>query len=709
MKHTRRNFIKLSAAGLSTLVLSGNSIDLQDNKVNSKSKLHRNKSQYLYETYLWIELIGFDNTQKDFGVKDFLNATDFIPEAISFLFSSSDFINTHQGMKEEQIFPPEYCSYVGRSYSRERNRQDWTNYQLKGLTQELQKYGIAVYFSFFDFFVNEGGEKRWGYSHPEVWETGKRGNKYPFIHSLKRFKDGSYYEDFLMRKLIEVFDDYGFDGFHIADGVAQTREPLSNVDYSDDMIDQFLNKTRIKLPYDLLGQFDKNEIKYIQRSNWIWKNKKQEWILFHVERWERFYKKIVDQIHKKGKKIIMNSAWTRAPFEAIYRYGIDYRRIANTGVDGFVIETLGSPVAMEPRLSDEHSKIHGNMMAMFMLIKAQTPDTPLMPFTTIHDTTEQYDALRHIPTVVEREIYSMANLYLYDENGKPGRCSSGPMGCLSDALDCHEWGWLKKRWDLGFSSLPKSIGGVTLIWSNKASENQLKDYIKTRRWSMHKLLYELIDNKAPIYSTINIDSLHNCNGPILILNPNLFPLEELERVLAYKNGPIIMIGGKMKLSKLPEYQFEDVYTPDSLLCAVYHSKRTFEIQINKDCKEDIPKNFDTIHEPDSWTKSLYYRKVSDGFIKSCVSAISNCTDEPVVLSEIDSIQVMTLKYSEKDLRLLIGNDSFYYTTPQIKMKYDIDKIMIKTPFPGVPVVFNDKEFQVRIPGKGMVILDVNMK
>ena len=420
MKNTRRDFIKLSTASLS-LVLPGSITGLQNEKDELKFKPDPNKTQDLYKIWLWIELIGFDNTRKDFGVKDFLNTTGFIPEAISFLFSNSDFINAHQGMKKEQVFPPEYCSYMGRPYSRLRIRQDWTNYQLKGLTQELQKYGIAVYFSFFDFFVNEEGEKRWGYSHPEIWETGKKGNKYPYIHPLKRLKDGSFYEDFLTKKLTEVFDDYGFDGFHVADGIAQTRRPLSDVDYSDDMVEQFLNQTGIKLPDNIVGQLDTNEKQYIQRSNWIWQNKKREWILFHVERWEQFYKKIVGQLHKNEKKIILNSAWTRAPFEAIYRYGIDYRRIANTGVDGFVIEAVAPAVAMEPRLSDEHSKIHNIMLAMFMLIKAQTPDTPLMPFTSIHDTTEQYDALRHVPTVVEREIYSMANLYLYDENGRPKR------------------------------------------------------------------------------------------------------------------------------------------------------------------------------------------------------------------------------------------------------------------------------------------------
>src|SRR5690606_24580134 len=134
--------------------------------------------------------------------------------------------------------------------------------------------------------------------------------------------------------------------------------------------------------------------------------------------------------------------WTRDPFEAIYRYGIDYRKIFETGIDGFIVEMIASAVAMEPQLSDDYKKFHYNAMAMMMLIKAQSPKATLRPFTQIHDTFEQYDALRHVPTVVEREIFSVANLYVLDEDGKPNRCSSGPMCCLSDGVDAEEWAWL---------------------------------------------------------------------------------------------------------------------------------------------------------------------------------------------------------------------------------------------------------------------------
>jgi hypothetical protein len=224
---------------------------------------------------------------------------------------------------------------------------------------------------------------------------------------------------------------------------------------------------------------------------------------------------------------------------------------------------------------------------------------------------------------------------------------------------------------------------------------------------------------APVCSVSNVNSIHNIRGPILILNPNLFPQNELRQVLSYGNGPIILVGGKTVLPEVPEYQFEDVYPPDSLFCAVYHSKKTFDVKIARDSEEIIPEDFSAIPESASWTKSSYFRRVSSSFIGACYSVISQCVDDPVVLSATDvsargtgielktgSVQVMALKYSEKNLRLLISNKCYYYVTPTIGMKDKIDEIIIRTAYPPKPIGFREKEFRVRVPPKGMVILDI---
>src|SRR5690606_19986960 len=188
----------------------------------------------------------------------------------------------------------------------------------------------------------------------------------------------------------EVLHDYGFDGLHGADGYTSGRRPLNDVDFTDDMIGQFLAHSDVTLPTEFKGEIDSKSDLFTKRGQWVWEHRREEWIRFHVDRWTTFWRKVIDGVHGQRKKVVFNTAWTRDPFEAIYRYGIDYRRITDLGVDGFIVEAVASAIAMEPGLSDEHTKFYYNALAMILLIKAHCPEALLLPFTQIHDTTEQY-------------------------------------------------------------------------------------------------------------------------------------------------------------------------------------------------------------------------------------------------------------------------------------------------------------------------------
>jgi hypothetical protein len=704
MSNNRRDFLKLTTlcltapVGTSLAGIAGN-----NQQVPAPEKAAGQAEKMNYQPWLWIELIGFDNEKKDFGVAAFLENTGFVPEAISFLICDPDFVHAHRPMDEEWVFPPQYCSYSGRPFSRERSRQPWTNLQLRGLVAELHKHGVAAYCSFFDFVIGGEGSGKWSKDHPEVYETSRDGVPYNIIHPLKRLKNKTFYKDFFLDKLGQMMKDYGFAGLHVADGYSSGRRPLDDVDYSDDMVEQFTTHAGVKLPADLPLLCDDDKPLFGKRSRWIWKNKRKDWIHFHEDLWVDFYQKLVDKMHAMDRKIVFNTAWTRAPFEALYRYGINYHRLAQTGMDGFVVEAAASAVAMEPNLSQDHEVFHYNSMAMLMLIKAQAPNTALRPFTGISDTLEQYDALRHVPTVVEREIYSMANLYLND-GAKLTPCSSGPLCCLSDSVEKHEWSWLKQRWDLGFSVLPQSVVGATLIWSEAAFNNQLADYIQTRRWSTHKLLFQLLALGAPVGSVANVKDLGKLNGPILVLNPHLLPTAERGEILKYQQGPVILIGGKTPSVPGQSMWFEDGTGPESLACTVIGKTVAVAPDIKNQPAEKLPAE---IPEPFSWTENLYFRKVSKEFLTKCAQVITNISEAPKVVAAPKHVRLMTYHLRENVNRILIGSDSFYYETPSVDMGRLIKKIDVKTPFPGVPVVFDKSKLTVRIPGKGMVILDVH--
>jgi hypothetical protein len=657
----------------------------------------------LYEKWLWIELIGFDNESRDFGVKAYLDHTGFLPDAVSLLLYNPDFVHAHEGMDQDRTFPIDFSSYAAHPSSYERTRQDWTKFQLRGLVQELQKYGSAVYFSIFDLFVT----REWIGHHPELLHVTSRGERISSVCPWKRFRDGRSYEDFFVAQLGRVLHDYGFDGFHQADGYSHPRLPLYEGDYSDDLIEQFVRATGVPLP-DGLGDPAGDEAEVLQRRReWIWRHARREWIEFYARRVQAFCRKVADAVHAQGKQVVLNNALTRDPFQALYRYGVDYRRLAEAGVDGFMVETVAPGVTLGAE-SGMEANPHYDYQAMLLLVKASVPHLMLRCLNGVHDVNEQWDVLRHGPTLLEREIYGQANLYVWNPEGQPERCSRGPLVCLADGLQRHEWQWLKQWWDLAFSVTPRRIVGATLVWSDHTLERQLEEFIPTRRWTIHKLLYELMSRGAPIYSAVNVRDVAKVQGPLLVLNPQLLSADELQNVRSYPNGPVVLIGGRPHYLPQPDWEFEDVYPPYPLFCGVYGAPGR-EVTLEPGDPEKLSEDLLGIAEPPTFVQELYFRRVSDSFLTECVRLLADCAGTVKVLRRADVIRVQALELEDRQLRLFVGNDSHYYVITELDVGREIERIRVATAFPGTPPGFRESVFSVRVPGKGMVVLDVFLK
>ena len=92
--------------------------------------------------YIWMPLIGFDREQADKGVSEYLNKAGFVPEGISVFIFHPDIVNQHEGMEREYQLSADCCSYFGSPRNEFRERQDWTNYDLRELAHELAARGI---------------------------------------------------------------------------------------------------------------------------------------------------------------------------------------------------------------------------------------------------------------------------------------------------------------------------------------------------------------------------------------------------------------------------------------------------------------------------------------------------------------------------------------------------------------------------------------
>ena len=117
----------------------------------SVSKRREEDIVVMAENWCWIELIGFDKDSPDYAVGEFLQRFGRPLEGVVLLFADIGFAVAHRGMECEFTFRPCDCAYGDKDRSEERLRQEWTNYDLRGLIRTLQKKGVKVYFSFFNF------------------------------------------------------------------------------------------------------------------------------------------------------------------------------------------------------------------------------------------------------------------------------------------------------------------------------------------------------------------------------------------------------------------------------------------------------------------------------------------------------------------------------------------------------------------------------
>ena len=125
------------------------------------------------QKWYWTELIGFDNTQEDLGVGEFLRRVSYKIEGVPLLLYSIDFLNDHDGISEEKPLSRGVCSYAGHPFGDDHPVQNWTNHELKRLIDILHQNGVKVLLSIFDLYryrTENGEEQPEGFveKHPEI-------------------------------------------------------------------------------------------------------------------------------------------------------------------------------------------------------------------------------------------------------------------------------------------------------------------------------------------------------------------------------------------------------------------------------------------------------------------------------------------------------------------------------------------------------------
>lgn len=649
-----------------------------------KSDIYFNRKHEGFRNSVWIELVGFDKDSPDYGVSDFLGKAGFVPDMVSFHLTSIAFVMTHKGMEQEHLLPAYACSYCGHAGNDDRERQRWTNYDMRGLVKSLHEHGVQVYISMFDFDSDPEleGEISYPASHPELRVIDSNGNATQLIHMLKRFSDGTPFETVFIQKLREVISDYSLDGIQMADGVSSPRLSLQAADWSDEMTGAFCEAYGIALPDGVTT--------IPQKAAWIFANCRAKWNEWNTDNWAAFMDHVIKAINDAGAKAAFNSAWTKGPVEALYRYGADYKRYEESGADSFIVEDVAADLFFLSNGDNGHEMgyerrkfIHYEFASNMMQLKSCLPRLRLTPLCMIRDTLEQWDVLHHMPTAMQRAVAVNLNNYYVTDAGRFVPVTNGPHYCLGDGLTKDEWDTIRMMWDTAWTENVYDVTGVTVIWSDKKFRREVDEFTRGRLWYNGKWVAELLKHGAAVHKTARIENLDRVTGPILVINPGLMEKDELDMVSSYAGGEVYTVGlhadGRISFSGIPDRSFEARYLPESTV---------------------DPHNA-------IWTASLTFMDTPDEFVEEIARFINAKCDLPVITGDYGHCHVNQVFTSKNTARLFLDNEEFFYATPVVRTSRRIRNISFATKPDCYPIRRPDaNSFGIRVPGFGMDIIEI---
>lgn len=652
--------------------------------------------------YLWTPLIGFDMDKSDRGADEYFSKIKSKPAGISLFVFNADIINMHKGMEKEFAFPYDYCNYYGAQRNEIRSIQPWTNYKLRELVSNIKKKGVDTYLSIMGmhtvprdriYFAGNFGylaNQDFLIENEEACIEGVPWTGHTYV--LKRLKDGSYFEDFFVDATLKALDDYGADGIHLADAIFPPCMQLQNGDFSFDMIQQFVAHTKIKLPEGLTSYVEGNRFTDIKnRAEFIWHNLRFEWIRFVAWRWKGFLKKLCDGLHAHGKKVMLNNCWMSDAFESLYRYGIDYKSISDTGVDVLCQEQQASVIKMGK--SDGFMSGFDEHYCKNMIMKAYAGLPECTTITFAKDSTEEASMITHLPSLCESEQYQLANYYIY-ENGAYKRTIDGYFVDLADALTEDEWDWLTKRYDKIFADNKFQVIAPTLVWHDDfMGDLYLKDYIKTRRWSAHRYIAYLNKYNAGIRAVCKFKDIDQVDNDLFVPNIDLLKKADVDKIVAYKKGVVVVTLSKANDNMgFTGVRFEDQGVKNDYnrtVCYVLNADETYkdEIELVSTIKDDSPDlDFDKdIVDTTTWTQDIIFRKVSKGFLSAIAKILKKASvnRHGIMLEGDKDYTIVQMENGAK--RLIYPNTNLNaYDHTKVRVKGKFIKAINKMEFPAQP-------------------------
>ena len=629
------------------------------------------------ERWYWIELIGFDNTTDDFGVGAFLSR-NVTTDGVSLLFSHADFL-----FSDKEELPVTAASYFGHEYNRERRRQDWTRAQLSGLVSALHERGVKVFLSSFDMTREITDE--------DMLCFNKDGRPERLIYAIKPGVG-----ERVIERIAKVLDEFSFDGLQLADGLSSNRMSIENGDFSLELC-----RGAKFIPERLMLR---GSDAYRRRRSWILRNARREWTEYISSLWGEFYVKLFERIKKP---IMFNSTWTRDSFEALWRYGLDYRKCCidrafavmveeNSATRGIVAPEDEGGVCYPPAHRDTFTYEYSLMQRDIRIATRGAKQISLMP---ISDTMEQWDALRHCPTELARATVRRYNNFVF-RDGKFEVAADAPLYCLSDGVGAEDWRWLAKQEGYRIP-MPDYVDGFAAVAAPEALDRELSEFSRGRGYYSSSLNLEMVMGGLSLGATVSFDDVCDFDRArgLLLTGLNAYT-DEMKEKLSRVRIPMLALG-------------EDVDLP--IPKAAYYKGKYVSVALYGDVPEvdlsclaafDKSERAGRSTHGELWCEPLVHRRVSPKLFSKLADVINEAFG--LDRSELSGVKIDSF-ISGDDIYVILSNDLHTYALPTVRTAGEITEAVAMMKECGYKVRIRDDKFTVRIPPRCAEIVRLKTK
>ena len=310
------------------------------------------------------------------------------------------------------------------------------------------------------------------------------------------------------------------------------------------------------------------------------------------------------------------------PFQSYYHMGLDVRHLTEAGVDFFTANIVPTMATMN---NPARPFLFHRYMTIAPAMKALSGNGTLYLMLGVRDDAEEWDAVHHAPNQLERDIYTA---FAYRTVTKDGvrRCIEKPFVTLGEGLEAEDWKTVNRYLDIAYSLDAEKVVSPLLYWSDRAHNSMLREYIRTRRRSVCKILAELQARGAFCGGVVRGDALSACSGPLLVPNFDLLPEDEVRDLVRYE-GPVMgIVPADYDLTPLgvPAAEFRDRFSAYPMKAFLLHADPVTdpapyeELLRTDDGAPDLTEaSLDLDDDRDVMDYEMWFCKMTGGFLDAC--------------------------------------------------------------------------------------------